>query len=85
VGVMIQVTETVRFHQQATAMNQELLLSVVRQHELAEVAERLNAQLQLEITEHKRAEQHCSAARSWHRWVAWLPPLPTRLTILWRR
>jgi signal transduction histidine kinase len=57
VGVMIQVTETARFHQQATAMNQELLLSVVRQHELTAMEERLNAQLQLEITEHKRAEK----------------------------
>ena len=57
VGVMIQVTETARFHQQATAMNQELLLSVVRQHELTAVEERLNAQLQLEITEHMRAEK----------------------------
>jgi two-component system, NtrC family, sensor kinase len=56
-GVMIQVTETTRFHQQATAMNQELLLSAVRQHELAEVAEKLNSQLQAEITQRKRMEQ----------------------------
>jgi PAS domain S-box-containing protein len=56
VGILIQVTETTRFHQQATAMNQELLLSAVRQHELMEAAERLNAQLQLEITEHAKAE-----------------------------
>src|ERR1700676_832306 len=40
----------------ATAMNQELMLSAVRQHELMEVAERLNAQLQKEITERKRME-----------------------------
>ncbi len=57
VGVMIQVTETASFHQQATAMNQELLVSAVRQHELAEVADRLNAQLQREITDRKRMEQ----------------------------
>ena len=63
VGVMIQVTETARFHQQATAMNQELLLSVVRQHELTEVEERLNAQLHLEITERKRVEQEAVAAK----------------------
>jgi signal transduction histidine kinase len=55
-GVMLEVTETVSFHQQATSMNQELLLSAVRQHELAEVGERLNAQLQQEITERKRME-----------------------------
>jgi signal transduction histidine kinase len=57
VGVMLHVTETAGFHQQATAMNQELLLSAVRQHELAEVAERLNTQLQREITERKRMER----------------------------
>jgi signal transduction histidine kinase len=57
VGVMIQVTETTRFHQQATAMNEELLLSAVRQHELADAAEKLNAQLQAEITQRRRMEQ----------------------------
>jgi signal transduction histidine kinase len=57
VGVMIQVTETARFHEQATAMNQELMLSGIRQHELTEVAEKLNTQLQLEITERKRMER----------------------------
>ena len=38
-------------------MNQELLLSAVRQHELAGAAERLNEQLQLEMTERRRMEQ----------------------------
>lgn len=57
VGVIFQVTETARFHQQATAMNQQLLQSTLRQHELTEQAERLNAQLQLEMTERKRMEQ----------------------------
>jgi signal transduction histidine kinase len=56
-GVLILVTETAHFHQQAAAMNQELLLSAVRQHELTELAEKLNAQLQLEIAERKRMEQ----------------------------
>lgn len=56
-GAVIQVTETARFHQQATAMNQELLLSAVRQHELTEAAEKLNSQLQLEMAERKRMEQ----------------------------
>jgi PAS domain S-box-containing protein len=49
-GVVFKVTETARFHQQATAMNQELMLAVVRQHELT-------AQLQQEIAERKRMEQ----------------------------
>jgi two-component system, NtrC family, sensor kinase len=57
VGVIFEVTETAGLHQQATAMNQELLLTAVRQDELAEVAEKLNARLQLEITERMRMEQ----------------------------
>ena len=42
----MQVTETTQFHQRAIAMNEQLLLSGVRQHELRENAESLNAQLQ---------------------------------------
>ncbi|MGD0097487.1 MAG: PAS domain-containing sensor histidine kinase [Terracidiphilus sp.] len=57
VGVMMQVTETTQFHQRAIAMNEQLLLSGVRQHELTETAERLNAQLQLEIADRKRIEE----------------------------
>jgi PAS domain S-box-containing protein len=57
VGVMMQVTETTRFHQRAIAMNEQLLVSRVRQHELGEMAERLNAQLQLEIADWKRMER----------------------------
>jgi two-component system NtrC family sensor kinase len=56
-GVMIQVTETARFHRQATAMNQELMMTAVHQHELTDVAEKLNAQLQLEMADRKRMEQ----------------------------
>jgi two-component system NtrC family sensor kinase len=56
-GVMIQVTETARFRERATSMNQELLLSGLRQHELIEVAGKLNAQLQQEMAERKRMEQ----------------------------
>lgn len=56
-GVMIQVTETAVFRQQATLMNQQLLLSGLRQHELVEVAEKLNAQLHQEMTERKQMEQ----------------------------
>ena len=57
VGVLMQVTETTQFHQRATAMNEQLLLSGVRQHELRETADKLNAQLQLEITDRKRMER----------------------------
>ena len=57
VGVLMQVTETTQFHQRAVAVNEQLLLSGVRQHELRETAEKLNAQLQLEIAERKRMER----------------------------
>ena len=49
VGVMIQVTdatEVMLFRRQATAMNESLLLSSIRQHELTETAENLNTPLQ---------------------------------------
>jgi two-component system, NtrC family, sensor kinase len=57
VGVMMQVTETTQFHQRAIAVNEQLLLSGVRQHELRETAEKLNAQLKLEIADRKRMER----------------------------
>jgi two-component system CheB/CheR fusion protein len=56
VGIMMQVTETTQFHQRAISVNEQLLLSGVRQHELRETAERLNAQLNLEIADRKRIE-----------------------------
>jgi two-component system, NtrC family, sensor kinase len=56
-GVMMQVTETTQFHQRAIAVNEQLLLSGVRQHELRDTADKLNAQLQLEIADRKRVEQ----------------------------
>jgi PAS domain S-box-containing protein len=51
-GVMIQVTdttETALFRQQATAMNEALLVSATRQHEFAAVAESLNVRLQAAV------------------------------------
>lgn len=48
--------EAARFRRQAAAMNQELLLAAVRQHELIEAGERLSAELRAEIAERKRAE-----------------------------
>ncbi|MCA1601660.1 MAG: response regulator, partial [Acidobacteria bacterium] len=45
VGVMIQVTDTTEmaiFRRQVIAMNEQLLLSATRQHELTEIAERAN-------------------------------------------
>lgn len=55
VGLMIQVTdvtETAVFRRRATAMNESLILSAIRQHELTEAAEGLNARLKT-ASEHK--------------------------------
>jgi len=57
VGVMIQVTETARFHETTLAMNEALMLGALRQHELTAAADASNAQLQEEITERKHAEE----------------------------
>ena len=56
-GIMVQVTEAAKFHDDAVAMNQALLLGSVRQHELTEVAELLNVQLQAAIILGKKAEE----------------------------
>ena len=56
VGVMIQVTETAQFHENTLSMNEALILGSLRQHELTEVADSLNVQLQSEITERKLVE-----------------------------
>src|SRR5450759_3031495 len=53
---MIQVTETAQFHEKTLAMNEALMLGLLRQHELIEVADSLNVQLQAEITERKLVE-----------------------------
>ncbi len=48
VGVMIQITEATeaaRFRKQSVAMNESLLISAARQHELTQVAEALSTQL----------------------------------------
>jgi hypothetical protein len=57
---MIQVTDTTEaelFRRNSTAMNEELMVASVRQHELTEAAEKLSPELQEEITERKRAER----------------------------
>ncbi|MDQ2777606.1 MAG: ATP-binding protein [Acidobacteriota bacterium] len=57
VRILLQVTESTPFHMQAVSMNQALMVGVVRQHELMDAAEKLNAQLRTEITERERAEE----------------------------
>jgi len=61
VGIMMQVTETTLFHQQATAMNQELLLSSVRQHERTEVSVKLNDELERRVSERTKALEQSEA------------------------
>jgi diguanylate cyclase (GGDEF)-like protein len=56
IGVILQVTETAPIHRRASVMNEALLVSAVRQHELIEGAEVLNVKLQAEIRERQRAE-----------------------------
>jgi PAS domain S-box-containing protein len=56
-GLMLQVTETTSFHSQTIAMNEALMLGSVRQHELIESAETLNAQLQVEILRRQQVEE----------------------------
>ncbi len=56
-GIMVQVTEAAKFHDDAVAMNQALLLGSVRQHELTEAAELLNVQLQAALILGKKAEE----------------------------
>jgi diguanylate cyclase (GGDEF)-like protein len=55
-GVVLQVTETAPFHRRAAVMNEALLLSAIRQHELMEEAESLNKRLTTEISERQRVE-----------------------------
>jgi two-component system NtrC family sensor kinase len=56
-GVIIQVTETAPFHRRTAAMNEALMISAVRLHELMEAEETLNAKLQAEIKERKQAQE----------------------------
>jgi PAS domain S-box-containing protein len=55
-GVMSQVPETEQFREKMLAMNEALVLGSLRQHELAEASQLLNAQLQREIIERKQIE-----------------------------
>lgn len=57
VGVIIQLAKAANFQQKAAEVNAALLIAGLRQHELAEEGDRLNAQLRLEIAERKQAEK----------------------------
>jgi PAS domain S-box-containing protein len=56
-GIVIQITETAQIQERTVAMNEALILGSLRQHELTEAADSLNAQLQKEIGERKEAEE----------------------------
>lgn len=62
VGVIIQLTKTANFRQNATAINEALLISGLHQHTLAAEAEALNTRLAKEIAERKLAEAALHAA-----------------------
>lgn len=64
VRVVIQLTKSVHFHQSAAAMNEALLISGLREHELRDVAEKSNDRLQVEIAERKRAERALQEAQA---------------------
>jgi two-component system cell cycle sensor histidine kinase/response regulator CckA len=60
-GVILQVTETTLAHERTVAMNQALMLGSVRQHELTEAAETLNARMKAEIAERMLVEEQLHA------------------------
>jgi PAS domain S-box-containing protein len=66
-GVMIQVTEVAVFHEQAVAVNEQLMISAIRQHELMEAAENLNEQLRGEISDRQQAERMLRATELGYR------------------
>ena len=55
-GAVIHVSETLERHHKMLEMNEALVLGLLRQHELAEGAALLNAELQREIVDRKRIE-----------------------------
>ena len=61
VGLMMQITETTLFHQQAIEMNRQLLMSSVHQHERTEAAEKLNNELEWRVSERTKALEQSEA------------------------
>jgi len=57
VGALIQMTKAVVSRQSITEINEALLLAGLRQHELAEAAQKLNEKLLTEIAERERAQE----------------------------
>jgi two-component sensor histidine kinase len=81
---MIQVPKTVQFGEKMLAMNEALVLGSLRQHELAEVSDNLNAQLRAEIAERRRTEALLSCQKQTLEMVAVGAPLMEVLEFLAR-
>jgi len=64
VGVVLQVTETGKLHEDMLVMNEALILGSVQQHELAEAANASNARLESEIGQRKKAEEALQRAQA---------------------
>jgi len=59
-GIIIQLTGSAQLsiiNRQLAAMNEQLMVSAVRQHEMLEEKERLNSALQVEIAERRKTEE----------------------------
>jgi len=54
--VILQLTRTPHFRTNVAEINEALLITGIRQHELRDVAEKTSARLKIEITERERAE-----------------------------
>lgn len=58
------MTEATQFHKNTVAMNEALILSSLRQQELVDVTDVLNAKLQREITERQAAQEAVRASEA---------------------
>ena len=74
---MVQVTKTAQFNAKMLAINEALVLGSLRQHELVEASELLNARLQSEITERKRVELALRESEAHFRTLFELDPWPS--------
>ena len=63
-GLMIQVTESGKFHSESAAINEALLINSIRQHELTERAQRRNSQLHEVIVQRDKSATKLHAANS---------------------
>lgn len=64
IGILVQVMESRTAHQRTAAINQALIISSLRQHELTEKAEELNVRLHAEVVDRKRAEEELHRANA---------------------